>query len=61
MYVGIYIYIYVWVKNDDNPLFDVIIGCFDSAEVCVFVGLDLLSKVSVLTDSDNVGLYRDKD
>ena len=23
----------VWVKNDDNPLFDVTMGSFDSAEV----------------------------
>ena len=27
----------VWVKNDDNPLFDVTKGSFDSAEVCELV------------------------
>ena len=46
-----------WVKNDDNPLFDVTMGSFDSAaEECELVGLYLLSIISVLTDSDNVGL-----
>ena len=44
----------VWVKNDDNPLFDVTMGSFDGAEVCELVGLYLLSKISVLIDSDNV-------
>ena len=33
----------VWVKNDDNPLFDVTMGSFDGAEVCELVGLYLLS------------------
>ena len=46
-----------WVKNDDNPLFDVTMGSFDSAaEECELVGLYLLSIISVLTDSNNVGL-----
>ena len=46
-----------WVKNDDNPLFDVTMGSFHSAaEECELVGLYLLSIISVLTDSDNVGL-----
>ena len=49
----------VWVKNDDNPLFDVTKGSFDSAEVCELVGLYLPSKISVHIDSSNVGLHRD--
>ena len=49
----------VWVKNDDNPLFDMTMGSFDGAEVCELVGLYLLSKISVIIDSDNIGLYRD--
>ena len=46
----------VWIKNDNNPLFDVTVGSFDVTEVCEFVGLYLLSKI----DLDNVGLYRDE-
>ena len=34
-------------------------GSFECAEVCQLVGLYLLSKISVLIDLDNVGLYRD--
>ena len=49
----------VWVKNDGNPLFDVTMSSFDGAEICELIGLYLLSKFSVIVDSDNVGLYRD--
>ena len=49
----------VWVKNDGNPLFDVTMSSFDGAEICELIGLYLLSKFSVVIDSDNVGLYRD--
>ena len=49
----------VWIKNYNNPLFDVTVGSFDVTEVCEFVGLYLLSKISVHIDLDNVGLYRD--
>ena len=48
-----------WVKNDDSPLFYVTMGSFEGSEVCELVGLYLLSKISALTDSDNVGLYKD--
>ena len=50
----------VWVKNNDDPLFDVTMGSFYGAEVCELVGLHLFSKISVLIDSDNVGLCRDE-
>ena len=43
------------VKNDDNHLFDLTMSCFDAVEVCELVGLYLLSKISVLTNLDNVG------
>ena len=33
--------------------------CFDSVEVCELARLYIFSKISVLSDSDNVGLYRD--
>ena len=38
----------VWVKDDDNVLFDVKMGSFDCAEVCELVGLYLMGKISVL-------------
>ena len=49
----------MWVKNDGNPLFGVTMGSFDIAEICELAGLYLLSKISLLVDSDKVGLYRD--
>ena len=49
----------VLIKNDDGPLFDIRMGSFGGAEVCELVGLYLLSKISILINSDNVGLYRD--
>ena len=49
----------VWVKNDNNILFDVTMGSFDGTDVCELVSLYLLSKISVHIDLDNVGLYRD--
>ena len=52
----------VWVKNNDNPLFDVTKCSFNGTEVCELVDLCLLSKVVVHImhiDSDNIGLYRD--
>ena len=49
----------VWVNDDDNPLFNVTMGSFDSAELCEPVGLYLLKKYYVLIDSDSFGLYKD--
>ena len=47
------------IKNDDNLLFDMTIGSFDGAEVYELVSLYIWSKISVLSDSDNVELYKD--
>ena len=47
------------VKNDDNSLFNVTMGSFNGADVCELVLLYLLSKIFVVIDSDNIGLYRD--
>ena len=49
----------VWIKNSENPMFDVTMGSFDGAEICEIVGLYLLDKLSVLLHKENVGLYRD--
>ena len=37
----------------------VTMGSFGGAEICDLTGLYLLSKISILIDSDNDGLYRD--
>ena len=48
----------VCVKNDDNCLFDATMASFDCAELCELTPSCLLSKISVLIDSSNVGLYK---
>ena len=45
----------IWLKNSENPMFDVTMGSLDGAEVCEIVGLYLLHKVSVLLFKDNAG------
>ena len=47
------------VRKDGNPLFNVTLGSFDSADVCELVGLYLLNKFKPLFVTSNVGLYRD--
>ena len=49
----------MWIKNSENPMFDVTMGSFDGAEICEIVGLYLLDKLSVLLHKEDVGLYRD--
>ena len=49
------------VKKEGNPLFDVTMGSYNSAEVFELVGLYLLSKLAPLIGTKNVGLYRDDD
>ena len=50
-----------WVKKDcdNNNLFDVPMGAFDSCEVCELCGIFLLSKITNIIDPRSVGLYRD--
>ena len=47
------------MKKGDNPLFDVTMGSNDGAEICEFVGIYLLGKLSTIIDSVDIGLYRD--
>ena len=47
-----------WVKQE-NPRFDVTMGCYDGAEVCELVGLYILSELTKVPGLDSVGLYRD--
>ena len=48
-----------WIKKGTNPMFDVAMGSHDGAEICEFVGLYLLDKLSTIIKKDSVGLYRD--
>ena len=44
-----------WVKKD----FDVLVGCFDGAEVCELVGSYILLQLSQLFEHDSVRLHKD--
>ena len=46
-------------KERKGEYFDVPMGCYDSAEVCVIVGSYILNLLSNILDKDLVGLYRD--
>ena len=48
-----------WVKNSNDPNFDVTMGSFDGAEMCELVGLYILNKLSQKYDINASGLYRD--
>ena len=49
----------VWLKQGDNPLFDVTMGAYDGAEACELVGLYLLYKLKSIKPVEKPGLYRD--
>jgi len=48
-----------WVKRGDSPMFDVTMGCYDGAEFCELVGLNILHKLSSAYPDGSIGLYRD--
>ena len=48
-----------WIKQQDNPLFDVTMGSNDGAEVCELVGLFILNSLAKKYGKERVGLYRD--
>ena len=48
-----------WTKKNNASNFDVPMGSFDGAEVCELVGAFLLSELSEVVDSRDLGLYRD--
>ena len=49
----------IWLKQGDNPLFDVTMGAYDGAEACELVGLYLLHKLKSIKHVEKPGLYRD--
>ena len=48
-----------WVKKDTSVEFDVTMGSYDGAEVCVIVGLFMLDMLSKSFEKNSIGLYRD--
>ena len=48
----------IWVKKDNEDLFDVTMGSFDGAQVCELIGLRILESLNSRFDGD-FGLYRD--
>ena len=48
----------VWMKKGENHLFDVTMGSNDAAELCEFIGIYLLAKLSNIIDRKDNGLYR---
>ena len=47
-----------WQKADTPDLFDVTMGSYDGVETCELVGIYILSKLSTIIPTENVGLYR---
>ena len=48
-----------WVKKHGDEEFDVLMGCFDEAEVCDLVGIYSLNLLKTIIRKENVGLYGD--
>ena len=49
----------IWIKKDNNTLFDVPMGSFFGAELCDIIGLYALNHLKSLYKDNEVGLYRD--
>ena len=49
----------MWKKSNNNDNFDVPMGSFNGAEVCDLVGLYLLHILSMIINTQSIGLYRD--
>ena len=48
-----------WIKQSRDEDFDVPMGSFDGAEVCELVGTYMLSQITTVIRSSDIGLYRD--
>ena len=48
-----------WVKKEQNEDFDVLMSCFDGAEVCELVGSYIFLQSIQLFEHHSAGLYRD--
>ena len=47
----------LWLKKFGKEDFDVLMGCFDGAEICELVGSFILTKLCDVLQRENVGLY----
>ena len=47
------------IKKSGDEEFDVPVGCFDGAEICKLVWTYIQSKLTNITNKEDVGLYRD--
>ena len=48
-----------WVKKTGTENFDVLMVCYDGAEICELVGCYILNQLSTVIRKELVGLYRD--
>ena len=48
-----------WEKKSGDSDFDVLMGCYDGAEICELMGIFILNKLSNVIDKNSIGLYRD--
>ena len=48
-----------WEKKSGDPDFDVLMGCYYGAEICEFVEILILNRLSNIIDKNSIGLYRD--
>ena len=48
-----------WVKEEGNEDFDIPKGCYNGAEICKLVGIDIQNKLCKLMNKKDFGLYRD--
>ena len=48
-----------WIKKSGNEDFDVPMGCFDGAEICELVWSYIQSKLTNITNKEDIELYRD--
>ena len=50
-----------WFKNNGNEEFDVVMGCYDGAEICELIDCYILNQLSSVFRNDFVRLCRDGD
>ena len=48
-----------WVKKEGDEDLDILIGCYDGAEICELVGIYIQNKLCKLMNKKDFGLYRD--
>ena len=49
----------IWIKENGDPDFDLIIGSFDGAELCKLVGLHILHFLGEKCEKYRIGFFRD--